>query len=42
MLRFNGFGGVAVGTDAEGIRSVNFHQVGSFVEDAGDRFIVHE
>ena len=41
-LGFDGFGGVAVGADAEGILAVDFEQVGSFVEDAGDGFVVHE
>ena len=41
MLGFNGFGGVAVGTDAEGIAAVDFEQIGSFVQDASDGFIVH-
>ncbi len=40
-LSFNRFGGIAVGADAEGILAVNFKQVGSFVKDAGDGFVVH-
>jgi hypothetical protein len=38
---FDGLGGVAVGTDAEGILPVDFEQVGGFVEDAGDGLVVH-
>ena len=38
---FDGFCGVAVGADAEGILAVDFEQVGGFVEDAGDGFVVH-
>ena len=40
-LSFNGFGGVAVGADAEGILAVDFQQVGGFVENAGDGLVVH-
>ena len=40
-LGLDGFGGVAVRTDAEGILPVNFEQVGGFVENAGDCFVVH-
>ena len=40
-LGFNGFGGVAVGADAEGILTVDFEQVGGFVENAGDGFVIH-
>ena len=40
-LGLDGFGGVAVRTDAEGILPVNFEQVGGFVENAGDGFVVH-
>ena len=37
----DGLGGVAVGTNAEGILAVDFEQVGGLVEDAGDGFVVH-
>ena len=40
-LGFDGFGGVAIRADAEGISAVDFEQVGGFVEDAGDGFVVH-
>ena len=39
--RFNGLGGVAIGTNAEGVLAVDFEQVGSFVENSGDGFVVH-
>jgi hypothetical protein len=38
---FDGLGGIAVGADAEGILAVDFEQVGGFVENAGDGFVVH-
>ncbi len=37
----DGLGGVAVGADAEGILAVDFEQVGGFVENSGDGFVVH-
>jgi hypothetical protein len=37
----DGLGGVAVGTNAEGILPIDFKQVGSLVKDVGDGFIVH-
>ena len=40
-LRFNGFGGVAVRADAERILAVDFEQVGGFIENAGNGFVVH-
>ena len=40
-LGFDGLGGIAVGAHAEGILAVDFEQVGSFVENAGDGFVVH-
>ena len=40
-LGLDGFGGVAVRADAEGILPVDFEQVGGFVENAGDGFVVH-
>ena len=40
-LSFDGFGGVAVGADAERVSAVDFEQVGSFVENAGDGLVVH-
>ena len=40
-LGLDGFGGVAVRADAEGILAVDFEQVGGFVENAGDGFVVH-
>ena len=40
-LSFDGFGGVAVGADAERVSAVDFEQVGSFVENAGDSLVVH-
>jgi hypothetical protein len=38
---FDGLGGVAVGANAEGIGRIDFEQVGGFVEDRGDGFVVH-
>ncbi len=32
---------IAVGTNAEGILAIDFEQVGGFIEDAGDGFVVH-
>jgi hypothetical protein len=40
-LGLDGFSGVAVRADAEGILAVDFEQVGGFVENAGDGFVVH-
>ena len=37
----DGLSGVAVGADAERILAVDFEQVGGFVEDVGDGFVVH-
>jgi len=34
-------GGIAVGADAERICCVNFEQIGGFIEDRGDGFVVH-
>ena len=39
--RFNGLGSGAVGANAKGILTIDFKQVGSLVEDAGDGAIVH-
>jgi hypothetical protein len=38
---FDGLGGIAVGADAERILAVDFEQIGGFVENRGDGFIVH-
>ena len=38
---FDGLGGVAVGANAEGILGIDFQQVRSFVEDVGDRLVIH-
>ena len=38
--RFDGFGGAAIGADAEGIVAVDLHQVGGFVQDGGDGLVV--
>ncbi len=40
-LGLDGFGGVAIRADAEGILAVDFEQVGGFVQDAGNGLIVH-
>ena len=40
-MGLDGFGGVAVGADAERILPVDFEQVGGLVENAGDGFVVH-
>ena len=40
-LGFDSFSRVAVRADAERISAVDFEQVGGFVEDAGDGFVVH-
>ncbi len=40
-VSFDGLRGVAVRADAEGILAVDFQQVGGFVENAGDGFVVH-
>src|SRR5262250_1545967 len=38
---FNGFGSIAIRPDAERILPIDFHQVGGFVQDAHDGFVVH-
>src|SRR5579871_1850429 len=38
----DGLGSVAVGTNAKRILRVDFQQIGGFVENVGDRLIVHE
>ena len=38
---FDGLGGIAVGADAERICCVNFEQIGGFIQDRGDGFVVH-
>ena len=40
-LSFDGFGGVAVGANAERVSAVDLEQVGGFVENAGDGLVVH-
>jgi hypothetical protein len=40
-LLLDSLGGSAVGADAEGVSCVNFEEGGGFVEQAGDRNIVH-
>ena len=40
-LLLDGFGGAAVGADAEGVGGVDLEEGGGFVEEAGDRDIVH-
>ena len=37
----DGFGGAAVGADAEGIASCDFEQVGGLDEEIGDGAVVH-
>lgn len=41
-IAFNGVGGVAVGSDTKGVVAIDFHEIGSFVEDSGDAFVVDE
>jgi hypothetical protein len=41
VMILDGLRGVAVGADAEGILAVDFEQVGGFVENRGDGFVVH-
>ena len=38
---FDGLRGVAIGADAKRILPVDLEQIGGFVEDRGDGFIVH-
>jgi len=40
IVRFNGLGGAAIGSDAEGIFPSHLHKVGGLMEDAGDGFVV--
>ncbi len=40
--RLDRLGGIAVGTNAEGILAVDFEQVGGFVENSSDGFVVHK
>jgi hypothetical protein len=41
-MAFEGFGGAAIGADAERVVAVHLHQVGGLVEDVRDCFIVQE
>ena len=40
-LLFYGFGGAAIGADAEGVGAVDFEEGGGFVEETGDGDVVH-
>ena len=35
-----GFGGAAIGADAKGVVAVDLHEIGGFVEDVRDGFVV--
>src|SRR5436309_2018623 len=39
--RLNGFGGAAVRADAEWVVAANLHEIGGFVKDVGEKFVVH-
>jgi hypothetical protein len=41
-LLLYGFGGAAVGADAEGIGCINFEQIGGFSEQASEGDVVHK
>ena len=38
---FEGLGGAAIGADAERVVAIDLHEIGGFVEDVGDGFVVH-